>query len=656
MEHADDWTREQASILETARDGFAICRLGGRFSYVNEAFCRMLGYSRAEILEMNIRDVDVVMQETHLQKAGASIREAGAALLETRHRRKDGEVIDVEVSLSWSDASGGRYAFFSRDITERKRAAEALRASEATLRRITDHMVDLVAEFDHRARFVFATPSFERVLGYGPGELIGTWAPEKLHPEEREKVISAVRAMLTAGEGSTRFRYRHKDGSYRWIEANGRAFLDAGGRVVGSVMGSRDVTEQARATEELQRRSGQLHLRSKELSSAVQSLERASRAKDDFLASMSHELRTPLNGILGMAEILRNAIHGPLTERQQRCLQVIDEGGRHLLSLINDILDVAKIEAGRLVLQPEPCSVVGMCRASLAMVQAAADRKGIVLSFEVDRNATPVTADPRRLQQVLFNLLSNAVKFTPAGGRVLLEARADPTVNELHLVVSDTGAGIAPNDLHKLFQPFTQLDTRLAREHTGTGLGLALVRHMTELHGGRVEVVSEQGKGSRFTVVLPWVPRPDSPPSGTSFRSVGTPPPRPLPGPSGRAIVVLLVDDDPAAAEVLASYFGACGIRLEVAKTGPEGLELVATVRPDVVLMDIQLPGMDGLEVIRRLKAEDDGTGPRVIALTALAMTGDRERILAAGADDYLSKPVALHLLEARIRKFAARS
>lgn len=541
------------------------------------------------------------------------------------------------------------------DERVRERTAE-LTESEARLRRITDHMVDLIGEFDSRAYFRYASPSYGRVLGYGPDELIGTWAPEKIHPDERDAVITAISAMLAAGEGSTRFRYRHKDGTYRRIESTGRYILDAEGRAIGSVMGSRDVTEQERAAEELQRRSGELRLRSDDLAAAVRELERASRAKDEFLASMSHELRTPLNGVLGMAEVLRSGIHGPLNERQQRCLQVVDEGGRHLLSLINDILDVAKIEAGRLVLQPEPCSVFGMCRASVAMVQTAAERKQIDLKIEVDPEATPVTADPRRLQQILFNLLSNAVKFTPSGGRVSLEARVDREHREIRFTVSDTGPGIAAEDFRKLFKPFTQLDARLAREHGGTGLGLALVRHMTELHRGRVDVESEPGQGSRFTVALPWAPRADGPRSGTALRPIRPELSRPSPKPSGVAPVVVLVDDDPAAAEVLASYLGASGIRLEVAKTGPQGLEMVASVHPDVVLMDIQLPGMDGLEVIRRLKAEGEGKGPRVIALTALAMTGDRERILAAGADDYLSKPVALQALEARIRELAAGS
>jgi CheY-like chemotaxis protein/anti-sigma regulatory factor (Ser/Thr protein kinase) len=294
-----------------------------------------------------------------------------------------------------------------------------------------------------------------------------------------------------------------------------------------------------------------------------------------------------------------------------------------------------------------------MCRASVSMVQAAADRKRIDLSFEVDREATPVTADARRLQQILFNLLSNAVKFTPAGGRVLLEARVDPERREIRFVVSDTGPGIAKENLDKLFQPFTQLDTRLAREHSGTGLGLALVRHMSELHSGRVEVESAPGKGSSFTVALPWFPRTDGFPSGTSFRPVPSAPPRPSPGASGVAPVVLLIDDDPAVAEVLRSYLGASGMRLDVAKSGSEGLDLVASLHPDVVLVDIQLPGMDGLEVIRILKGDGEGKGPGVIALTALAMTGDRERILAAGADDYMSKPIALQALAARIRTIA---
>ena len=646
-------TRELASFLETTREGFATFRIGGAFTRVNDAYCSMVGFSREELLRMNVRDVDSDLREEQLANLGEMVRKTGVALLETTHRRKDGRIVDLEASLSWTDVSGGQYLAFMRDITDRKSADNALAESEARLRRITDHMVDLVAEFDEQARFRYVSPSYERLLGYAPAELIGTWAPDKIPPEDREKAIEAIGAMLTAGTGTARFRYRHKDGTHRWIESTGRVILDAGGTLLGSVMGSRDVTAQVKASDQLQQRSNVLRLQSEELAAAVRQLEAASRAKDEFLASMSHELRTPLNGILGMAEVLRSGIHGSLGERQQRCLQVVEEGGRHLLALINDILDVAKIEAGRLVLNPEPCSVPGVCRASVAMVQAAAERKKIDLGYAVDQAATPVVADARRLQQILFNLLSNAVKFTPPGGRVSLDARVAPELREIRFVVSDTGPGIAPEDVGKLFRPFTQLDTRLAREHGGSGLGLALVRNMTQLHGGKVEVESEPGKGSRFTVLLPWSPRPGGAPSGTAFRPVRSDAPPPSRVPSGGTMTVVLVDDDPTAAEVFTSYLGASGIRLEVATTGPAGLDLVAAVRPDVVLMDIQLPGMDGLEVIRRLKSDGDGKGPRVIALTALAMTGDRERIIAAGADDYLSKPVSLQVLEARIRAIA---
>jgi PAS domain S-box-containing protein len=646
-------TRELASFLETTREGFATFGPGGAFTQVNDAYCTMVGFSRKELLRMNIRDVDFMLKEPQLANLGDLVRQTGVALIETAHQRKDGRVIEAEVSLSWADVSGGQYIAFLRDITERKRADRALAESETRLRRITDHMVDLVAEFDDQARFRYASPSYERLLGYPPAELIGTWAPDKIPLDEQAKAIEAIGAVLNAGKGTVRFRYRHKDGSYRWIESTGTVILDADGTVLGSVMGSRDVTEQVMASDQAQERSNVLRLQSEDLAAAVRQLEAASRAKDEFLASMSHELRTPLNGILGMAEVLGSGIHGNLGERQQRCLRVVEEGGRHLLSLINDILDVAKIEAGRLVLNPEPCSVLGVCRASVAMVQAAAERNRIDLTFDVDRNATPVVADARRLQQILFNLLSNAVKFTPSGGRVSLEARVDPELRQIEFAVSDSGPGIAAEDVGKLFRPFTQLDTRLAREHGGSGLGLALVRHMTQLHGGKVEVRTEPGRGSRFSVLLPWTPRPGGAPSGAAFRPVGSTAPAPSPGRSTSAPTVVLVDDDPAAAEVLTSYLGASGIRLEVATNGPAGLDLVAAVQPDVVLMDIQLPGMDGLEVIRRLKADGDGNGPRVIALTALAMTGDRERMIAAGADDYLSKPVSLQVLEARIRALA---
>ena len=391
--------------------------------------------------------------------------------------------------------------------------------------------------------------------------------------------------------------------------------------------------------------------RAAELERVNAELERAARAKDAFLASMSHELRTPLTGILGAAELLRTGAHGPLTERQLRSLGYVEEAGRHLLALLSDILDLARIGAERLSLASDACGLQEVCESALSMVRAEARKKGIEVVLRGPDRPVRFVADTRRVRQVLVNLLSNAVKFTPAGGSVELSGSGDEEAALVRLEVRDSGPGIAPEDLPKLFQPFTQLDTRLSREHAGTGLGLALVRSLAELQGGRAEVESEPGRGSLFRVVLPWR-RPLARGSG-AHPAVAEPAPAPDPGRTALARI-LLVEDDDANRTILAEFFRTRGHRVDEAASGPEALALAASSPPDLVVLDVQLPGMDGFEVLSRLRSGPD-TGPPVLALTALAMAGDRERVLAAGADAYLAKPAPLVVLGREIDRLLAQ-
>jgi signal transduction histidine kinase len=226
--------------------------------------------------------------------------------------------------------------------------------------------------------------------------------------------------------------------------------------------------------------------------------------KDEFLASMSHELRTPLNTILGVAEVLQEQIYGPLTAKQYYALGNLVESGRHLLSLINDILDLAKVEAGQVSLNLEQVEVEPVCEAAVRMIRQTATARRLTVTMRIDPAVKIIYADELRLKQVLINLLTNAVKFTPAGGNVGLEVEGDPDRQRVRFAVWDTGIGIAEDDLGQLFQPFVQLDSRLSRAYEGTGLGLALVARLTALHHGEVMVTSKLGQGSRFTVTLPW--------------------------------------------------------------------------------------------------------------------------------------------------------
>jgi PAS domain S-box-containing protein len=390
--------------------------------------------------------------------------------------------------------------------------------------------------------------------------------------------------------------------------------------------------------------------RTAELNLANAELRQAARAKDEFLASMSHELRTPLNAILGLAEALQEQVFGSLNEKQLGYLHTIEESGQHLLALINDILDLSKVEASKVELQLGPVVVESVCQAGLQFIKQTALKKQIKVSSTLDSQVGTLQADERRLKQILVNLLGNAVKFTPEGGSVGLDVVGDVERQRVHFVVWDTGIGIAPEDIGRLFQPFVQLDSSLSRQYPGTGLGLSLVKRLVELHGGNVSVESDgvPGKGSRFTVSLPWketsrqVESRQVDKDTASLVSLSTP--------SLSTCTVLLAEDDETTLAAVSDYLSAKGYRVIVARNGQEVIQRAREDKPDAIIMDVQMPGMDGLKAIRRIRADPTpgmATIP-IIVLTAMAMPGDRERCLEAGANDYVSKPASLkELIEA---------
>jgi CheY-like chemotaxis protein/two-component sensor histidine kinase len=364
--------------------------------------------------------------------------------------------------------------------------------------------------------------------------------------------------------------------------------------------------------------------------------------KDEFLANMSHELRTPLNAILGLSESLGEQIAGPLNEKQQKYISTISESGHHLLSLINDILDLAKIEAGQITLDINKVDIHSVCQASLRMIKQLAQKKNQDVSLQIDPGVGLMWADERRLKQMIVNLLGNAVKFTPENGKLGLEVQGDEEANQIVITVWDNGIGIKQDDLTRLFQPFVQLDSGLAREVPGAGLGLALVAQMARLHGGSVNATSKDGKGSRFTIILPWEPAMAMDPA-SRMRITG----------KFRAIqfdekhkpTILLVEDTKEVVMMLKDYLELAGYNVFTAQDGIDGIVQARHVRPDLILMDVQMPHMDGFETTRKLRSDPNFRYTPIIALTALAMPHDRERCLEAGMDEYMSKPVNLKAL-----------
>jgi signal transduction histidine kinase len=390
-----------------------------------------------------------------------------------------------------------------------------------------------------------------------------------------------------------------------------------------------DANERAdRLTEELERR----------VQERTAQLERASQAKSEFLAAMSHELRTPLNAIIGFAELLEEKIPGSLNDKQLRYVQHVLQGGRHLLALINDILDLGKVEAGELRLHLERMSIADLLQGAVLGMRQSAIKKDLAFSLEIDRPMPEISADPIRLRQVVDNLLSNAIKFTTPGGTVRIGARKvhgshitahghpasftempratrDLHRNFVEISVEDTGIGIRAEDLPKLFTPFTQLDQSLARRHEGTGLGLALSKRLVDLHRGRIWVESPgEEKGSTFRVLLPV---------GES---------------DGVPLQILVVDDEPGFRMALETILGKEGYTVYSAPTGSEALAKLKKISIGLILLDLVLPDMNGREVLAYLKADEKYRGIPVVVFTGATET-DPQEILRLGAAEFLTKP-----------------
>jgi PAS domain S-box-containing protein len=533
----------------------------------------------------------------------------------------------------------------SDSTTQDPAAVSALRVEIALARDLLDYATDLIHVTDAELRLVYVNRTWCTALGYRAEEVLGRSFLDIVHPDFLPQSVHIL-APLTDNPAPSPWVIAAvlapKAGGQLVVEGTVSARFDAG-RLAGTRAYLRDVTARREAEDALVRSRD-------ELRAANAALERASRAKDEFLASMSHELRTPLNAILGLTEAICEGVYGAVEDRQRAALRRVDESGRHLLALITDILDLAKIQADKVELELSPVDLESLVRASLRLVQEAARRKGLRVSSELPFAAPTVLLDERRMKQVLTNLLSNAVKFTPEGGAIGVQVAVGADGETLSFAVWDCGIGIERAHVGRLFQPFVQLDSSLAREHAGTGLGLALVRRIVDLHGGSVGLESEPGKGSRFTVTVPL--------RAAAGAAGEVRPPSPVcPPPAASRRRVLVAEDDDNNASLVVDVLETSGYEVHVARSGAEAVALARTVRPDVVLMDLQMPVMDGIAATRAIRGDAHAEVRRVpiIALTALAMPGDRELCLGAGADDYLCKPVGARRLVRAIAECLAR-
>jgi PAS domain S-box-containing protein len=524
-----------------------------------------------------------------------------------------------------------------RDITDQKLAERALRRSEEHFRRIIENASDFASILGPDGVNTYQSPAIEHILGYRPDEIVGTSALQRIHPADGP-ACREVLQWIAEHPGETRsveFRYRHKNGSWRVIESRARTLLpDSAAR--GIVVNSRDVTERKEYEEALHR--------------AVAEAERANQAKSDFLSRMSHELRTPMNGILGFGQLLARK---ELPADHRKGIDHILKAGRHLLTLINEVLEISSIEAGRQTLSLEPVHVASVLQETIALVQPLAAEAGITLEDCEPDAGLHVHGDRQRLVQVLLNLLSNAVKYNQPGGRVSVTCAARPGVDgpgTVRIGVRDTGPGIGPEKMDRLYVPFERFDA--GQSHVeGTGLGLALSKRLVEAMGGTLTLESRVGEGSTFWVEL------DSSESATAIAGLdGGPVTAAAPTVASTASATVLYVEENLSSLALVENILADrpNVRLLSALQGQTGVDVAVEHRPQLILLDMHLPDITGDEVLRRLRADHRTRTIPVVMVSADATSRSVDRLLHAGAAAYLTKPLDVAGFLATVDRFLA--
>jgi PAS domain S-box-containing protein len=559
--------------------------------------------------------------------------------LSVRIIRPSGEVRHIIArSQVERDASGKVLARFGTciDITDIKQAESAARRNEQRYRFLADNAPDMISRTRLAGEILYISPSSVRVFGYTPEEMLQLNAQDMVHPDDFERVMAGIFRLIE--ERLTRlpeplcYRARHKDGRWIWIEANPTLIFDERGEPVEFIDVVRNVTQNK--------------LFEAELDEARRRAEAAAAAKAAFLANMSHELRTPLTSIIGFSRLMGE--RGDLTSEARHYAQRISDASEALLAIINDVLDFSKLEAGQVELELQPLSVRRLVDETVGLIAIQAAAKGLQLHAELDAGAPElVVGDIARIRQVLLNFLSNAVKFTEKGAvTVKTSWRRGRGGGRLKLSVMDTGAGIARSNVGRLFERFSQAEVSINRTHGGTGLGLAISKGIVELMGGKIGVKTRPGQGSTFWFELPMQTAAASPAAGEAETRIDCP-----------QLRLLVVDDTAVNRELVRLMLQPLGLQIEEACGGAEGVKAAMTQPFDLILMDVRMPGVDGLEATRVIRAASEANRlTPILALTADVQPENAAACRAAGMNDILAKPIVAGELIAEIVHWAVHS
>ncbi len=638
----------------------------GRIIDVNDRWLKMLGYSRQEIVGRTSKEIGIWAEPGERDRIVQKVKDYGYFQDEyIEFRTKDNQPV---LGL-WSAVAinlGGRQVMLSMiyDITERKRAEQELQESESLLRSITDAALDAILMMDSQGRISFWNPAAESIFGYQAQEVMGRdlhfkLAPERYLPDYQRNFPEFQRTGRGNVVGKTlELEAVRKDGEEIPVSLSVSAFQRKGHWNALGIL--RDVTERKRAEEVLVR--------------AKEEAESANKAKSEFLANMSHEIRTPLNGIMGMMQLLQMSSMD--SEQEEYVSQALTSAYR-LSQLLSDILDISRMESGGMDVYETEFSVKELCDSISELFMNTAREKGLTLECSLDPNMPEeLIGDKARVRQILYNLVGNALKFTEEGGVKLEISPLSSSRNQEQRVlftVEDTGTGISEDIQDSLFQPFTQVDGSYTRKYQGAGLGLSIVRRLVELMQGNISLESAPGQGTAVHVVLPFQ---------SSSKTLRREPRVELAGPARatNGLHVLYAEDEPTHRLMVERMLGKLGYEVTLVENGKQVLEALAEQDFDCILMDIQMPVMDGVETTRRIRgAEREGgvarerlsdgetegsesldssipesPNPRIpiIALTAYAQSGDREKLLEAGMNDYLSKPVGMEELKQVLEKY----
>ena len=599
--------------------------------YFAPRFKQLLGHTDDEMknlfseFESRLHDED---RERILAALKAHVDQQVPYDVEYRLRRKDGVYRWFRARGSaLRDAAGHPYRMAGSitDITDQKESIQALARSEERFSLAVRGTNDGIWDWDIRTGEVFFSPPWKSMIGYEDDELENVFATfdKLLHPEDHERVMATLNDYLESRipRYSVEFRFKHKDGSWRWILARGRSLRDKSGKPYRMAGSHTDVTERKHDEEELHK--------------ARQAAEAANSAKSVFLANMSHEIRTPMNGVIGMSELLLGTT---LDDSQREYQNMLKDSADSLLELLNDILDFSKIEAGKMDLDSHEFDLNTIVTETVQAMGIRAFQKRLVLLHHISPDVPArLLGDDGRLRQILINLVGTAIKFTHKGG-VTVEVNVESGTADalmLHFKINDTGIGISPEMHESIFEAFTQAEASTTRRYGGTGLGLAICRDLVTLMQGRIWVESQLGVGStfHFTAAFGRTSGISIKPLSPRFQPVMTAP---------ASMRVLVVEDGHVNQLVSARMLEKRGHLVTLASSGQEAIDFFNSEPFDAILMDVQMPGMNGFEATAAIREIEKKSGEhvRIIAMTANAMKGDREDCLAAGMDDYIAKPL----------------